>query len=171
MLLIIDDTFNATFGVTILLPLLSKQRGYSFHIKPRCVLRPHHERHMATHRLPNEKNIFNLGINGIKPQRRRAHGGLTKRLTNKQKNCLCLTLSGDGAGSHGAQAGWSNLCIQVENRAAALAVAWDRWCALVGGHACGRGDWKGGGKIIPAQRYCSDLQSQVRPGENFLSLR
>jgi len=58
MLLIIDDTFNEkegtqtegvgkfydhskkpTFGATILLPLLSKQRGYSFHIKPRCISR------------------------------------------------------------------------------------------------------------------------------------
>ena len=97
MLLIIDDTFNATFGVTILLPLLSKQRGYSFHIKPRCVLCPHHEREMAMHRSPNEKNIFNLGVNGIKPQRRRAHRGLTKRPTNKQKNCLCLRLSGIGS--------------------------------------------------------------------------
>ena len=43
--------------------------------------------------------------------------------------------------------------------------------ALVAGHARGRGDWKGSGKIILAKRYCSDLQSQVRPGENFLSLR
>ena len=65
----------------------------------------------------------------------------------------------------------SNLRIQVENRAAALAVVRDRRWALVGGHARGRGNWKGGGKIILAQRYCSDLQSQVRPGENFLSLR
>ena len=62
----------------------------------------------------------------------------------------------------------SNLCIQVENRADALAVARDRGCARVGGHARRRGDWKGGGKIILAKRYCSDLQSQVRPGENFL---
>jgi hypothetical protein len=52
---------------------------------------------MATHSSPNEKNIFNLGINGIKPQRRRAHRGLTKRPTNKQKNCLCLRLSGIGS--------------------------------------------------------------------------
>ena len=65
----------------------------------------------------------------------------------------------------------SNLCIQVENRAAALVVAWDHGRALVGDHARGRKDWKGGGKIIPAKRYYSDLQSQVRPGENFLSLR
>ena len=33
----------------------------------------------------------------------------------------------------------SNLCIQVENRAAALAVAWDHGRALVGGHARGCG--------------------------------
>ena len=65
----------------------------------------------------------------------------------------------------------SNLCIQVENRADALAGAWDRGCARVGGHARGRGDGKGGEKIILATRYCSDLQSQVRPGENSLSLR
>jgi hypothetical protein len=65
----------------------------------------------------------------------------------------------------------SNLCIQVENRAAALVVARDRGCALMAGHARGRGDWKGSGKIILAKRYCSDLQSQVRPGENFLSPR
>ena len=65
----------------------------------------------------------------------------------------------------------SNLCIQVENRAAALVVTWDRGRARMDGHARGRGNWKGGGKIILAKRYCSDLQSQVRPGENFLSLR
>ncbi len=72
---------------------------------------------------------------------------------------------------------------QVENKASGripsrLEPGPDRWlrlrsrgCALVGEHARGHGDWKGGGKIILAKRYRSDLQSQVRFGENFLSLR
>ena len=153
-------------------PLLSKQSGYSFHIKPRCVLCPHHEeRETAMHRSPNKKNIFNLLINGIKPQRRRAHGGLTKRLTKKQKYYLCLRFSGDGSWIAWSTSGLGlTYAFRLKTGRMLLrshGIAGERMAR----HARGRGNREGGGKIILAKRYCSDLQSQVRPGENFLSPR